>query len=63
MRIIIAVQRRLAIAERGEELMRQWRARYPSNVIDEEVFFNEQRSRRRRDRAGDRQPQLDVGQK
>jgi hypothetical protein len=34
-------QRRLAIVERDEQLMRQWRARFPSDVIDEEVFFNE----------------------
>jgi hypothetical protein len=30
--------------------MRQWRAQYLSDVIDEEAFFNEQRSCRRRDR-------------
>jgi hypothetical protein len=34
-------QRRLAVAERNEELTRQWRAKFPSDVIDEEVFFNE----------------------
>jgi hypothetical protein len=62
-------QCRLAIAEHDEELMRQWRAQYASDVIDEEVFFNEQRSLRRRDRRhrreiaerADRQPQLDLG--
>jgi hypothetical protein len=41
----------LAVAERDEELMRQWRAQYLSDVIDKEVFFNKQRSRRRRDRC------------
>jgi hypothetical protein len=41
-------QRRLAIAERNEQLMRQWRAQFPSDVIDEVVFFNEQRTRDRR---------------
>jgi hypothetical protein len=41
-------QRRLAIAERDEKLMRQWRAQFPSDVNDEEVFFNEQRRRDRR---------------
>jgi hypothetical protein len=45
------VQRRLAIAERNEELTRQWRAQFPSDVIDEEVFFNElTTTQRRRDR-------------
>jgi hypothetical protein len=43
-------QRRLAIAERDEELMRRWRDQFPSDIVDEEVFFNEQRAKRRTDR-------------
>jgi hypothetical protein len=30
--------------------MGEWRASYPSNVIAEEVFFNEPKWQRRRDR-------------
>jgi hypothetical protein len=43
-------QRRLAIAERDEQLMAEWRAHFPSDVIAEEVFFNELKTQRRRDR-------------
>jgi hypothetical protein len=42
-------QRRLAITERDEQLMAEWRARFPSDVIAEEVLFNELKSQRRRD--------------
>jgi hypothetical protein len=34
-------QHQLAIAKRNEELTHKWRAQFPSDVIDEEVFFNE----------------------
>jgi hypothetical protein len=43
-------QRRLAIVERDEELMHRWRAQFPSDVVDKQAFFNEQRAERRRDR-------------
>jgi hypothetical protein len=32
------VQRRLAIAERNEQLMDEWRASFPNDVIADEVF-------------------------
>jgi hypothetical protein len=34
------VQRRLAIAERNEQVMDEWRASFLNDVIAEEVFFN-----------------------
>jgi hypothetical protein len=37
-------QRRLAIAECDEELMHRWRDQFPSDVIDEAVFFNDLRA-------------------
>jgi hypothetical protein len=40
------VQRRLAIAERNEQLMDEWRASF----IAEEVFFNKLKRQRKRDR-------------
>jgi hypothetical protein len=44
------VQRRLAIAERNKQLMGEWRASYPSDVIAEVLFFNKLKRQRRRDR-------------
>jgi hypothetical protein len=44
------VQRRLAIAERNEQLMDEWRASFLNDVIAEEVFFNLLKRQRRRDR-------------
>jgi hypothetical protein len=44
------VQRRLAIAECDEQLIRQWTYQFPSDVIYEEEFFAVQREQRRRDR-------------
>jgi hypothetical protein len=44
------VQRRIAIAEHDEELMRQWRAQFPSNVDNTSVFFANLRAQRRSDR-------------
>jgi hypothetical protein len=35
------VQRRIAITERNEQLMDEWRVSFPNNVIAEEVLFNE----------------------
>jgi hypothetical protein len=31
--------------------MRRWRDQFPSDVVDAEVFFNEQRAQRRTDRC------------
>jgi hypothetical protein len=49
------VQRRIAIAERDEELMRRWRAQFPQDVDDTEAFFanlrDQRRAARRRRRA------------
>ncbi|XP_051229783.1 uncharacterized protein [Lolium perenne] len=36
-------QRRIAIAERGEEVMRQWREQFPSDVDNMEAFFTDLR--------------------
>jgi hypothetical protein len=44
------VQCRLAIAECNEQLMDDWRASFPNDVIAEKVFFNELKRQRRRDR-------------
>jgi hypothetical protein len=44
------VQRWLAISERNEQLMDEWRASFPNDVIAEEVFFYELKRQRRRDR-------------
>jgi hypothetical protein len=44
------VQHRLAIAERSEQLMNEWRASFLNNVIAEEVLLNELKRQRRRDR-------------
>nr|XP_051221406.1 uncharacterized protein LOC127339618 [Lolium perenne] len=44
-------QRRLAIDERDKELMSQWRAQFPSDVVDRKVFFADLRARRRADRC------------
>jgi hypothetical protein len=44
------VQRRLAIAERNEQLMDEWMASFPNDVIADEVLFNELKRQRRRDR-------------
>jgi hypothetical protein len=44
------VQRRLAIAESYEQLMDDWRASFPNDFSTKEVFFNELKRQRRRDR-------------
>jgi hypothetical protein len=41
---------RITIDERDEELMRQWRAQFPSDVVDTEAFFADLRAQRRADR-------------
>jgi hypothetical protein len=48
------VQRRLAV-ERNEQLMDGCRASFPNDVIAEEVFFNELKRQRRRDRRRHRE--------
>jgi hypothetical protein len=44
------VQCRFAITESYEQLMDDWRASFPNDLIAEEVFFNELKRQRRRDR-------------
>ncbi|KAK1669884.1 hypothetical protein QYE76_058043 [Lolium multiflorum] len=44
------VQRRIAIAEHDEELMRQWRAQFPNDVDNTDAFFADLRAQRRSDR-------------
>ncbi|KAK1696895.1 hypothetical protein QYE76_013592 [Lolium multiflorum] len=61
------VQRRIAIAEHDEELMRQWRAQFPNDVDNTDAFFADLTSQvprappsgRRRVRA--RQPEYNLG--
>jgi hypothetical protein len=43
-------QRRIAIAECDEELMRQWRVQFPNDVDNTEAFFADLRAQRRADR-------------
>ena len=40
------VQRRIAIAEHDEELMRQWRAQFPNDVDNTDAFFSDLRAQR-----------------
>ncbi|KAK1630300.1 hypothetical protein QYE76_004615 [Lolium multiflorum] len=44
------VQRRIAIAERDEQLMRQWRAQFPNDVDNTDAFFANLRAQRRSNR-------------
>ncbi|KAK1650937.1 hypothetical protein QYE76_014524 [Lolium multiflorum] len=44
------VQRRIAIAEHDEELMRQWRAQFPNDVDNTDAFFADLRAHRRSNR-------------
>ena len=44
------MQRRIAIAEQDEELMRQWRAQFPNDVDNTDAFFADLRAQRRSDR-------------
>ncbi|KAK1605604.1 hypothetical protein QYE76_029277 [Lolium multiflorum] len=44
------VQRRIAIAEHDEELMRQWRAQFPNDVDNTAAFFADLRAQRRSNR-------------
>ncbi|KAK1680608.1 hypothetical protein QYE76_041456 [Lolium multiflorum] len=41
------VQRRIAIAEHDEQLMRQWRAQFPNDVDNTDAFFADLRAQRR----------------
>jgi hypothetical protein len=43
-------QCRLAIAERDEHLMQQWREEHPGDIQDEEAFYAAKRAERRADR-------------
>jgi hypothetical protein len=45
------VQCRLAITDRNEKLMDEWRASFLNDVITEEVFFSELKRQKRRDRC------------
>ncbi|KAK1610704.1 hypothetical protein QYE76_034377 [Lolium multiflorum] len=40
------VQRRIAIAEHDEQLMRQWRAQFPNDVDNTDAFFADLRAQR-----------------
>ena len=44
------VQRRIAIAEHDEQLMRQWRAQFPNDVDNTDAFFADLRAQRRSNR-------------
>ena len=44
------VQRRIAIAECDEQLMRQWRAQFPNDADNTDAFFANLRAQRRSDR-------------
>jgi hypothetical protein len=44
------VQRWIAIAEHDKQLMRQWRAQFPSDVDNSDTFFANLRAQRRSDR-------------
>ena len=44
------VQRRIAIAEHDEQLMRQWRAQFPNDVDNTDAFFTDLRAQRRSNR-------------
>jgi hypothetical protein len=43
-------QRRIAITERDEELMRQWRVQFASDIDNTDTFFANLRAQRRSDR-------------
>ncbi|KAK1618073.1 hypothetical protein QYE76_023590 [Lolium multiflorum] len=44
------VQRRIAIAEHDEQLMRQWRAQFPNDIDNTDAFFADLRAQHRSNR-------------